>query len=379
MGIQNDNTTFFRMDDNFMLGNDKPQQRYAKLPAATYVLRVSLEGYYLELTDDFELPSKLYGTLDKKADRILNTFETRPGTTGVLLCGEKGSGKTLLTKLIATKARAAGMPTILVNFAAQGDTFNTFLAKIDQPAVVLFDEFEKTYDETEQQGLLTLLDGVFSTKKLCLLTSNEFKAINSHMKNRPGRVFYYLNFEGLDAQFVKEYGQDNLKNPSHLASLQVLAGLVKPMNFDMLKAIIEESNRYNETPMETLDMLNVRVSGYADTFLYELTIPGRKLTPKNEKDMRCNPINGAQLGYWYYKPQKEGAKGKAKIEYDEVSFESKDLVSLNADKGSYEYKNSNGATLKLKLKPIAAYSTGMEKVRELVDGGSVIRDAEDDL
>lgn len=378
MGIQTDNVTFFRNDDNFMLGNDKPSKRYPTLPAATYVLRFSPEvGFYLELTDDFDLPKKLYGNLEKKADRILNTFSTRPGTTGVLLCGEKGSGKTLLTKLIATKARDTGMPTILVNFAAQGDSFNTFLAKIDQPAVVLFDEFEKTYDENEQQGLLTLLDGVFSSKKLCLLTSNEFKQINSHMKNRPGRVFYYLNFEGLDSQFVKEYGADNLKNPNHLASLQVLGNLVKPLNFDMLQAVVEEANRYNEPPMETLDMLNVRVSGYADTFLYELIIPGRKLTKGNEKEVRCNPINGCRLAYYYSKPAKEGSKKKPTIEYDEAQFESKDLVALNADLGSYEYKNEKGEILKLTLKPISAYSSGMDKVKELV--GDSVKDPNDDL
>jgi len=323
-------------------------------------------GFYLELTEDFELPKKLYGNLDKKAEKILNTFANRKGTTGALLCGEKGSGKTLLTKLISTQAREKGMPTILVNMAAQGDAFNTFLSAIQQPAVVLFDEFEKTYDKEEQKGLLTLLDGVFASQKLCLLTSNDFSAIDAHMKNRPGRIFYYLEFHGLDSQFIKEYGQDNLKNPAHVQGLQILSSFVKPMNFDMLKAVVEESNRYDESPMETLEMLNVRATGYADTFLYELVIPGRTLSKiHNTFEVRCNPMNGVEIDYYYEKGKNPKDPKKKAFEYDEITFETKDLASINPEKGTYEFKKTSGETLKLKLKPIEI--GGMAKVKQVVN------------
>ncbi|HRZ82907.1 MAG TPA: hypothetical protein P5069_10620, partial [Candidatus Hydrogenedentes bacterium] len=45
------------------------------------------------------------------------------------------------------------------------EAFNTFMQAIEQPLVVLFDEFEKVYDDQEQQALLTLLDGVYPSNK----------------------------------------------------------------------------------------------------------------------------------------------------------------------------------------------------------------------
>jgi hypothetical protein len=378
--MQVNDTTFFRRGDVFMLGQDNPSQRYDTLPSATYLLRVSMEGFYLELTEDFELPKKLYGDLAHKADRILNTFEHRPSTTGVLLEGEKGSGKTLLTKLISTKGREKGIPTILVNFPATGDGFNTFLQQIKQPTILLFDEFEKTYNTESQQDLLTLFDGVFSSKKLFLLTSNSYSAIDEHMKNRPGRVYYALKFDGLDPKFIMEYAEDNLKNKKHVQNLGVLAGFIKPMNFDMLKAVVEESNRYNQPPMETLDMLNVRVSGYVDTFLYKLFVPGKTLVTakqmnsslpdwerveEEDAETRCNPLNAVRLNYYFIKNPKVKAGAKRQYDSGTVDFQPSELVVMDGIQGLYEYKKADGSTLKLIRKPYEMQGVG--RVTHLLD------------
>jgi hypothetical protein len=374
--------TFFRQGDDFMLGTDNPAQRYDELPPATYLLRVDMmRGFYLELTEDFELPKKLYGNLVPKADRILNTFAQRPGTTGVLLEGEKGSGKTLLTKLISTKGRENGIPTIIVNFSAHGDMFNTFIQKIQQPTIILFDEFEKVYDKDGQQELLTLLDGVFASKKLFLLTSNDYNAIDTHMKNRPGRIYYALKFDGLEPSFIMEYAEDNLKNKKHLQNLGVLSGFIRPMNFDMLQAVVEESNRYDQPPMETLDMLNVRVMGYLDYFYYELTVTGKEFLnpPKLNKkasdllgvdkselaETRCNPLNSVDIDYYYVNNPKRKAGTDAKYEYNRMTFSPSELVTMDGITGKYEYKKADGSTLKLSRKPLEA--TGFQKVTHLVD------------
>ena len=82
--------------------------------------------------------------------------------------------------------------------------------------MVLFDEFEKVYDSDEQEEMLTLLDGVFPSKKLFVLTCNDKWRVNQHMRNRPGRIFYMLDFTGLDEDFVVEYCHDNLKNLANI-------------------------------------------------------------------------------------------------------------------------------------------------------------------
>ena len=73
-----------------------------QLPVGTYTVKYHPdEGFYLEPIDDFDLPPKLYGELQENADRITSTFMSREGSTGVLLAGEKGSGKTLLAKKLS--------------------------------------------------------------------------------------------------------------------------------------------------------------------------------------------------------------------------------------------------------------------------------------
>jgi hypothetical protein len=77
-----------------------------------------------------------------------------------------------------------GVPTIVINAPWCGDKFNTLIQSIQQPCIVMFDEFEKVYSSEEQEAMLTLLDGIYSSKKLFLLTSNDKWRVDSHMRNR---------------------------------------------------------------------------------------------------------------------------------------------------------------------------------------------------
>lgn len=229
------------------------------LPTATYVVSHSpLIGYYLEVAPDFDLPSKLYGDCGEKAERFLTTFADRPGTTGVLLAGAKGSGKSLVMKVTSVEGLKRDIPTLIVSSAYCGEDFNKFIQSIDQPCIMIFDEFEKIYDEEHQQYLLTLFDGTFTTKKLVIVTCNDYHKIDSHMTNRPGRMYYYLKYTGLDQRFIIEYCEDRLNDKSKIQSIVTLSALFYEFNFDMLKAIVEELNRYpNESVREVVSILNI--------------------------------------------------------------------------------------------------------------------------
>lgn len=330
--------TIFNQGNVFTFGNDDPKSRFPKLPVGTYLVRASMElGFYLEKLPDFDLPKKLYGNIASKADRILNTFQDRPKTTGVLLSGEKGSGKTLLTKLISTKGAKQGIPTLIVNTPFCGDSFNTFIQKFEQPCIVMFDEFEKVYDEDEQKQLLTLFDGIFTTKKLLMLTTNDYVRINSHLHNRPGRLYYMLDFKGLDKDFIMEYGQDNLKNKNHLSSLAVVASMLNPISFDILQAIVEESNRYNENPIDAMDMLNVKAQqGYKDNFDVKMELKKRKLIKVADTNIFSNPFQPFAVEY-YYAGRKNKA-GEPKAEYDHITFTPQHLKSFNGITGVYKFE-----------------------------------------
>ena len=99
-----------------------------------------LNEFYFEQVDSFTISHKIYGNTLKNVDRIVNTFNQRPNSTGVMLNGEKGSGKTMMAKALSVKCAELGMPTIIINQAWVGDEFNTLIQSIEQPCVILFDE-----------------------------------------------------------------------------------------------------------------------------------------------------------------------------------------------------------------------------------------------
>lgn len=240
-------------------GNVASQDVSDRLPTGTYTIAQDAFGnMFFEVATSFTIDFKLYGNTASRSARILNTFMDRPTTTGVMLSGEKGSGKSLLAKKLAEDAAMLGIPTIIINRPWVGDAFNTFLQQIDQPKVVLFDEFEKVYDKDQQEQLLTLLDGMFPSKTLFVLTCNDKWRVDEHMRNRPGRIFYMLDFGGLDPEFVREYAKDNLKDQTQIEGVISAASLFAAFNFDMLKALIEEMNRYGESARDALQMLNVK-------------------------------------------------------------------------------------------------------------------------
>jgi len=226
-----------------------------KLEAKVYAVNEDLHGIYLSTIPDMDVPSKLYGSINADCDRIINTYNDRSRSTGSLLLGEKGSGKTLLAKLISNKMLANNVPVLIIKSKIEGD-LGSFLSSISQEIVVFFDEFEKIYNEDSQQELLSIFDGVFSKKRLYLLTANEAWKISGLFKNRPGRVFYIKEYEGLEKQFILDYVNENLVNKELINEIMMSINGHR-INFDMISAIVEEANRYGDKELKyVFNMLN---------------------------------------------------------------------------------------------------------------------------
>lgn len=253
-------TVFLRNGSVFTPTSEADLDMYQALPGGNYIIikHPATGALMFQQVDPFKAPAKLYGNIQQRAQRILVTYRDRPNSTGVLLAGEKGSGKTQLARLIAQIAAEQGVPCIIVNAAWTGDEFFKLIQSVSQECIVLFDEFEKVYDHQEQQQVLTLLDGVFPSKKLFILTCNDKWLINDHMRNRPGRIFYMLEYKGLSQDFIVEYCNDTLVDKKHINAICKIAQMFNEFNFDMLKAMVEEMNRYNESPEQVLELLNAR-------------------------------------------------------------------------------------------------------------------------
>ena len=252
---------YMKSGNTFRIATKESMDLHESLPAGNYVVKQDpFENFYIEQIPSFDIPARMYGDTTRNTDRIINSFWNRDKSTGVMLVGEKGSGKTLLSKNICIELAKQNVPTIVVNHPWHGDKFNTLIQSIQQPCIVMFDEFEKVYKPDEQEELLTLLDGIYSSKKLFMLTSNDKWRVDSHMRNRPGRIFYMIDFKGLDEAFIREYCSENLAKPEPktVDTVVNISSVFAAFNFDMLKALVEEMNRYGETPQEAMRILNVK-------------------------------------------------------------------------------------------------------------------------
>lgn len=263
------------------------------LPPKVFVVGIDLSGFFLKEIQDFNVPEKIYGSSEKDADRILKAFDNRDLAMGVHLDGMKGSGKTLLTKIVSQKMGERNSPTILINAPFSGDGFNSFIQSIEQEAVVIFDEFEKIFDEKDQGRILTLLDGVYPSRKLYMITTNEDCKVSDYMKNRPGRVYYKMGFNKLEEDFIRDMVDDKLINKEHRDELILFTKLYPNLNFDMLNAVINEMNDFSEPVRHALRYLNVKPDGKQD-HIYNMSL---FMTAKdgtsiklNLKDATFNPM-----------------------------------------------------------------------------------------
>lgn len=261
-------TRRFIQYDSFIFSVDVPEGRILKeIPPAIYTIGKSQQGYFLQREKmTFPLPKKIFGGFEKRATKIINTFEDRPTSTGVLLYGDKGSGKTLLAEIVSNKVLAKGVPVVLVNTPFGDQDFLSFIDSLG-PVCLIFDEFGKKYptkrDEDSsftQEDLLTLFDGTSRNKRLVILTENELYKINQFMNARPGRVYYSYNYKKLGEDVIDEYLKHNSIDEEIFDKIMNLYNQSRVFNFDMLQAIIEEYKRYGDFD-EAVKDLNLGQTG----------------------------------------------------------------------------------------------------------------------
>lgn len=233
------------------------------LEAGIYELRASKMGYYLvRQAERYSLP-KLYGNVVKRAAKIIGTFNSRETSTGVLLSGDKGTGKSLLSMVLANIAVDEGKPVINIKEAFYGSDFEELMNAIPD-AVLVFDEFAKVYktakdsNDDPQEHLLSFFDGAGARKRLMIFTENKTSGINEFMLNRPGRIYYHYKYTKLASDVIAEYCEEKGIPEDTIAFLQNYAINAREFSFDILKAIVEEALRYpTEDIKELIDDLNI--------------------------------------------------------------------------------------------------------------------------
>ena len=233
------------------------------LPLGTYYISFDpMSGFYLSQTENIQLKTKIYGEKTGiRTSRIINTFKDRVDNTGVLLSGIKGSGKSLQIKHISEVLRNEhGISSLIVNTNMPIDALTLFLNEITEPIAVILDEFEKTFEKMEEQEqFLTLLDGISFNKKLYLFSCNDVEKITEFMLARPSRIYYHYRYTTMDKEAVVGYCEDFLKNKKFIENITAIHDFMgNTFNFDILQSLIQESNRYDENPLDIINILNIK-------------------------------------------------------------------------------------------------------------------------
>ena len=273
---------------------DDSMQTHNQLPAQVYLACCDPQtGPFLKKYSDLEVSEKVYGVHLEKVDKVLNSFKAFNRNLGVILSGDKGIGKSLFSKLLSIKAIESGYPLIIVNSYFPG--IGEYLAEIDQEVVVLFDEFDKTFELSErgrrdndgekrspQTEMLTLFDGVAQGKKLFVVTCNDINALSKFIVNRPGRFHYHFRFEYPTATEVEEYLIDSLNTDKAKEEIKNVVAFSQKtkLNYDCLRSIAFELN-LGLTFKEAIKDLNILNLEYEHYTLAIYMSNGAKLVVKN--------------------------------------------------------------------------------------------------
>lgn len=304
-----------------------------KLEPKVYTICQDLSGFYLSIVSDkFEVPNKIYGNTPKRVEKILKTYDDRTRSTGVLMSGDKGSGKTMLSSLLCNQMISRDLPVILVERPYAGAGFIEFINNIGECAL-FFDEFAKVFAKIDedsdnndtQNSLLSVFDGAHTIKRLILLTENETYNINQYMLNRPGRIYYHFKYSKLEETMVREYCKANKIPENIIQTILLRIDSSREFSFDALKAVVEEYNRFGEDIVEIFSNLNIEEPKQYSPKMKVLRIinteTGEELDTQTEEV--SNPSNSGQQRVDYYTGEVDDKKRRFT---NRVYFDVKDLV-----------------------------------------------------
>lgn len=248
-------TEFIKIGDRLVI---KPQGAdYDLIPGKVYDLsydRYSGDDIFKE-NGELSLPSKVYTS--KKDEffkkRVLTYFNNAfTDTTGVMLAGTKGTGKTIMAKVLA---KESNLPIIIVDPQYPEHRLIKYFKQISTPVCILFDEVDKSFD-TEK--MLDFLDGLQKTsKKLVIMTCNNLGRVSEYLQDRCSRIRYLRkyttedNLEFLDV-LIEDMGIKNVEEVSKFCRENI-----KLLSMDNIVAFLNEVKMLEDEDITLEEIISV--------------------------------------------------------------------------------------------------------------------------
>ena len=170
-----------------------------------------------------------------------------------------------------------------------------------------------------------------------------------------------VDFKGLDETFIREYCYDNLVKAElkTIDTIVNISSVFSAFNFDMLKALVEEMNRYGETPQEAMRILNVKAE-FDTAVTYRVEVyKGERKSERGTTSWTGAPLSAKEICVNYYFKAVEKTESKSEFKtllavptpvdddgdgWGDEDFTQDDLVRFNNKTGQFIFEK-NGLTL----------------------------------
>lgn len=236
---------------------------------------------YLKEDGDLNMPKKVYQIEKdiKFIDRVLKYFNSEKSsqTTGILLSGTKGTGKTVLSKQLAMKSN---LPILVVSSNYPVSAMSEFFKKFSTEVCIIFDEIEKNKNYWRTNDLLGFLDGVQSTcKKMVIMTCNSFEGLNDNLFDRCSRVRYHRKYtDNSNIEFIREIVKDKgIRNVDAVTNFIVDYMMLK--SFDNISSFIDEVLLNEDLTLEEVaENMNITLNKVKNTTTNNTTVSAEAIS-----------------------------------------------------------------------------------------------------
>lgn len=248
---------FFKVGNNINFKFNTDGLEYDLIPGTVYNIIVDryTDTVSLQESGKLPLPSKVYCTSrdERFIDKVVNSYNlSESGFTGVMLAGLKGSGKTVMAKMIANKS---GLPIVNIDKNIRPHILRNIVEMLGDTSVCfLFDELDKVLADYDDSFLLQVLDGSDTKgKHMILFTCNDDSKISEYLIDRCSRIRYWREFEEMSPSLIMEVLNDKLNDKKEVKSLtDFIKDNFEVCSFDNIVSFVKEANNYPTTTFEEL-------------------------------------------------------------------------------------------------------------------------------